>query len=98
MARQASENCEEIFSILSDYLNLELPANICQAVEKHLAECPPCIEFLESLRKTVELCRSYRGALTEPVASDAREQLMQAYRAMLAARKSNRPQGIGEEP
>ena len=81
------ESCKELFALLSDYLNLELPADACQAIEQHLAGCPPCIEFAESLRKTVELCRHYRpDELPAPAAKDAREQLLRAYQTMLAAK------------
>ena len=78
-----SQDCKEIFALLSSYLDLELPADACQAIEQHLAGCPPCIEFVESLRKTVDLCRGYRPEeLPAPAASEAREQLMKAYQAM----------------
>lgn len=88
MAHEHNGNCKEIFALLSDYLNLELPPDACQEVEQHLAGCPPCIEFAESLRRTVELCRGYRPTeIPGPMAQDAREQLMDAYRKMLDARK-----------
>ncbi len=84
---QHSDRCEKIFALLSDYLNLELPPDACQAIEAHLASCPPCVEFAESLRKTVELCRRYRPAeLPPPLGERAREELMQAYHKMLAAK------------
>jgi hypothetical protein len=54
------EKCKEVFALLSEYLNPELPPDACQEVELHLNGCPPCIEFADSLRKTVELCRQYR--------------------------------------
>jgi hypothetical protein len=86
-SHERTEKCKEIFSLLSEYLNLELPPGACQKIETHLAGCPPCIEFSESLRKTVELCRSYRPTeLPEPMGKQAREQLLGAYRQMLAAR------------
>lgn len=85
-----SEKCKEVFALLSDYLNLELPTDACAEIESHLAGCAPCVEFAESLRKTVELCRSYRPAeLPEPLGTEARDQLMQAYRKMLAARTAS---------
>ncbi|MGA2878141.1 MAG: zf-HC2 domain-containing protein [Bryobacteraceae bacterium] len=84
-----SEKCKEVFALLSDYLNLELPADVCAEIEGHLAGCAPCIEFAESLRKTVELCRGYRPAeLPEPIGTQAREQLIQAYQKMLAASRT----------
>lgn len=85
---QRTEKCQEIFSLLSDYLNLELPPDACQQIEAHLAGCPPCIEFAESLRRTVELCRSYRPTeLPGPIGQQAREQLLDAYQRMLRARR-----------
>jgi len=79
--------CREIFASLSEYIELELPEGACREIEQHLAGCPPCIEFTESLRRTVELCRGYRPAeVPEPLAREARERLEAAYREMLAAR------------
>lgn len=85
---QHDERCKEVFSLLSEYLNLELPPDACQEIEAHLADCAPCIEFNESLRKTVELCRQYQpSALPEPLGSSARQQLLDAYRKVIAGRK-----------
>jgi anti-sigma factor RsiW len=86
------EKCREVFALLSEYLNLELPAEACAGVEAHIAGCPPCVEFAESLRKTVELCRRYRPReMPEPLSESARTQLRGAYRRMLQAR--SRPGG-----
>jgi anti-sigma factor RsiW len=86
---ERTEKCREVFSLLSEYLNLELPPGACQEIETHLAGCPPCIEFAESLRKTVELCRNYQPSeLPEPLEKNARQQLLDAYQRMLVARKS----------
>ena len=84
-----SEKCKEIFTLLSDYLNLELPPEACGEIETHLAGCLPCIEFTESLRKTVELCRRYQPSeLPSPLGRQAREELLAAYEKMLAARRT----------
>ena len=86
---ERTEKCKEVFSLLSEYLNLELPRGACQEIEAHLAGCPPCIEFAESLRKTVELCRRYRPTeLPGPLGRNARGQILDAYQRMLAGRKS----------
>jgi RNA polymerase sigma-70 factor, ECF subfamily len=82
-----TEKCKEVFALLSDYLNLELPPDACAEIETHLAGCAPCVEFAESLRKTVEMCRQYHSReLPEPMSRQAREQLLAAYKKMLAAR------------
>lgn len=86
-SHERTERCKEVFALLSDYLNLELPPDACEDIEAHLAGCPPCIEFAESLRKTVELCHRYRPAeLPDPIGKEARNQLLHAYQRMLAAR------------
>ena len=84
-----SEKCKEIFALLSDYLDLELPPEACGEIEAHLASCSPCVEFADSLRKTVELCRRYQPAeLPSPLGQQAREELLAAYEKMLAARRA----------
>jgi hypothetical protein len=84
-SHQPTEQCREVFALLSDYLNLELPPDACKAIETHLAGCPPCIEFTESLRKTIEICRQFQPAeMPAPLAKQAREELLGAYRKMLA--------------
>jgi len=86
---ERTKKCREVFSLLSDYLNLELPPDACQEMEAHIAGCPPCIEFTESLRKTVELCRQYRPSeLPAPLGEKAREQLLKAYQKMLGSRRA----------
>jgi len=80
-------DCKAIFALLSQYLDLELPPDACEKITAHLAGCAPCIEFTESLRKTVEMCRHYRPAeLPEPIGKQAREELLDAYRKTLAGR------------
>ena len=56
-----SGKCREVFALLSEYLDLELPPEACAEIQTHIADCPPCVEFAESLRKTVELCRRYQS-------------------------------------
>lgn len=88
MEREPNQKCKEIFSLLSEYLDLELPPDACQEMEAHLTGCPPCIEFAESLRKTVDLCHRYQPTeLPDPLGQEARAQLLDAYRKMLAGRK-----------
>ena len=83
------DKCKQVFAMLSDYLNLELPAETCREIEAHIAGCEPCVEFAESLRKTVDLCRKYQPTeLPAPMGDQAKAQLLEAYRKMLAARRA----------
>lgn len=76
-----TEDCKEIFALLSDYLNLELPPDACAQIEAHMADCAPCVEFANSLRKTVELCRNYQPTeVPSSISAQAREQLLSAYK------------------
>lgn len=84
------ENCKEIASLLSEYLDAELPPDLCGQIEAHISGCPPCVEFVESLRKSIELCRRRRLEATPgPLPAEAREELMAAYRRMLESRRSS---------
>ena len=49
---QPSPECKEIFAQLSAYLDLEIPPDACRQMEEHFKDCPPCIEFVESLPMT----------------------------------------------
>jgi anti-sigma factor RsiW len=54
--------CEDVFARLSDYIDGELPADVCAQLGKHIDDCGPCVEFVESLRKARDLCRDFKPA------------------------------------
>jgi anti-sigma factor RsiW len=79
--------CKDLFAELSAYLDGELTPEDRVELEKHLCGCPPCIEFVQSLRRTVDLCHHYESeAAPGPLAPAARERLLAACRKMLADR------------
>jgi RNA polymerase sigma-70 factor (ECF subfamily) len=53
--------CKQIFAMLSDFLDSELPATNCRQLQRHLKGCRPCIAYLETLKTTMEACRRYRA-------------------------------------
>ena len=72
--------CRHIFALLSEYLDRELTAELCDQITGHIQDCPPCVEFVESLRKTTDLCR--RLELPEkpgPLPEETRRKLLAAY-------------------
>lgn len=86
------DRCREIFASVSEYLDGELPPDTCRELESHLDECPSCVEFVQSLRRTVDLCRPYAPSeLPPPLRETARQQLREAYGKMLRARASDSP-------
>lgn len=48
-------SCHEMLSSLSEYLEGELEAELCAAIESHLAECENCRIVVDTLRKTITL-------------------------------------------
>lgn len=81
--------CKEIFARLSEYLNAELPPDLCDEMSQHIFACEPCVEFIDSLRRTVALCSDYRPeALPAPLAETARAELQAAYHKMLESRRA----------
>jgi RNA polymerase sigma-70 factor (ECF subfamily) len=83
-----SDDCKEVLALISQYLDLELPPEACHEIERHIDGCPPCVEFAESLRKTVDLCHRYEpDEMPAPLSENARSELEAAWRKMLEARK-----------
>lgn len=72
--------CEELLEIFSQYLDGELPAGSCDLIEQHARECTRCSEFLNSVRRTVSLCRDVKaGESPRPLPVDARSRLRELY-------------------
>ena len=47
--------CSHLLESLSDYIDGELSAILCEELERHLNECPNCQIVVNTTRKTVEL-------------------------------------------
>ena len=82
-------DCSRIFALLSEYLDQELPPVTCAELESHLSECPECIEFLRSLKRSTQLCRQL-GHSEAPASLEqkSREELRGAFEAMLVRRRT----------
>lgn len=79
-------NCREFTEFLHEYLFGNLPAEERAEFEKHLVECPWCIAYLDSYRKTILLEQAaFCTSEDAPPPSDAPEQLIQAI--LLARRR-----------
>jgi anti-sigma factor RsiW len=67
------ENCHHFLGSLSDYVDGELKAQLCQDLERHMADCEDCQIVVDTLKKTVSL---YHEAVEEPeIPSDVRTRL-----------------------
>ena len=56
------ENCRDLLESLSEYLDGELPAEFCAAIERHMSGCENCRIVVDTLRKTVYLYRSEQAS------------------------------------
>lgn len=49
--------CREVLDFLMAYVDGELSAETRAEFERHLSVCPPCVDYLDSYRRTVALER-----------------------------------------
>ena len=54
------KSCKEIIDLLSEYLEGDLAGGEAGDFEAHMADCPPCVDFLENLKHTRALVRGLR--------------------------------------
>jgi anti-sigma factor RsiW len=67
--------CEEIVQYLSDYVDGDLPLEILEEAEKHLATCPNCTTTVKTLRETINL---YKGSCKTCITPEHRATLLSA--------------------
>ena len=72
-------NCREFTEFLHEYLHGNLSAAERVEFDKHLAECPWCVAYLDSYQKTIQLEQAaYSASQDAPPPTDAPEELIQA--------------------
>ena len=55
MDQPEQSKCQSLLAYLSDYVDGDLSAELCQELEAHLAECQDCRIVVDTLRKTISL-------------------------------------------
>ena len=75
----ASPSCSEMFAKLSEYLDGELPDDVCERFDRHIGDCEPCVRFVESLRRALRLVES-----DDPIRlpDDVRRDLLESARRL----------------
>lgn len=60
--------CQKIVDLLLEYLEGDLPDEERAHLERHFADCPPCLNFLETYKETGHICRcALEKAMPAPV-------------------------------
>jgi anti-sigma factor RsiW len=60
-------NCLDMFARLSEYIDNELDPEARTEIERHLEGCKPCLVCIQTLRRTMDICRRLDE---EPVPED----------------------------
>lgn len=80
--------CSEILANISGYLDGELDATACDAIEQHCRSCPECESVVKGLRATIGLCRD---AGNQPLPDAVRDRARESVRRLLDTAKQNAP-------
>ena len=75
-----SGDCAAVLGRISAFLDGELDASACTAIETHCASCQRCAPVVEGLRCTMGLCRS-AGAI--PLPDAVRQRARDSIRRLL---------------
>ena len=51
------KDCKKHFKQISEYLDGEMDIDIAKKIEAHLLECPQCRDCVDSLKRTIRLCK-----------------------------------------
>ena len=78
--RVEAVECGALLARLSEFLDGELPPELCREIEAHMADCGPCRDVIETLRRTVDLCRALpRRELPEEARAAIRALLRESF-------------------
>jgi anti-sigma factor RsiW len=75
--RRTTVICQEWTELITDYLEGTLPRRLVKAIDRHLAGCPHCTEYLAQMRRTI----SVTGDLPTdtPVSDEMLDALQRAF-------------------
>jgi anti-sigma factor RsiW len=76
--------CRELIEFLMEYLDGEMTPERRHEVDRHLAVCPSCVEYVKGYQEAVRLGKEVMRAEDGPCPVDVPEGLV---RAVMAARK-----------
>jgi len=57
--KNTTTKCKDVFNYICDKLDQDLNSPQCRTIKKHLDDCPNCLAYLDSLKKTILLYKAY---------------------------------------
>jgi hypothetical protein len=81
---QPGLTCKEAIELMGEYLEAALGPDLLAALERHLADCRPCVAYLNTYRKTRQLAGEV-GRLEMP------EEMKRRLRRLILERLAREP-------
>ena len=50
--------CKEVTDILCDYMDNTLEAKVKSELDEHFKDCPPCVAFFNTYKKSTHICQN----------------------------------------
>jgi anti-sigma factor RsiW len=76
-------DCRAVRDQIERYVDRELAAVECDAIERHCADCEPCAALVRRVRDTIGLCHDVgRAPLPEPVRARAHQRVKELLAAL----------------
>ena len=72
--------CQQWVELVTAYLDGALPRRTTKAIDRHLAGCPHCREYLEQMRVTIRITGEL--SVGEDVPDDVLDTLLAAFREL----------------
>jgi anti-sigma factor RsiW len=86
-------SCREICDFMMAYLDGELPAGELAVFREHMSLCPPCVQYLDTYKKTIALSKQCldKEAAADPCGNAPKPPPVPdaLVKAILAARKKS---------
>ena len=70
------KHCLEMFEKLSEYIDGELDHETCAEIQKHADKCVACFSCLETLKRTVAICKNIKEKPVPPELSKKLKELI----------------------
>lgn len=72
-AHMHTPQCKQLLSHISDYVDGDLPPELCVTIAEHIKDCENCWIVVNTLRKTIEIYKNTSSYSELP--EDVRERL-----------------------
>lgn len=83
----ASGGCTPLEERLAESLDVNITAEDLEQLKAEMQGCPPCLEFIESLKATVKLCHDFGvEQAPAPLTAETKSRMVAAYEKVLARR------------